>query len=607
MLKFLRMGNKRTKTLWWILIVVTVVTFLGGFVFLVGVGLDTSLTARSRGDLGTVNGARVTRADLTAALNEQRAAFLQQTGSDPDPEESRALENQAWRGIVTQHLLNAEARRLGLGATDREVVLSLQSAPPPMLAQAPAFQTDGKFDPQKYVAALRDPGNNWAPFEDLARQQLPLRKLQERLIASLKLSEPELRQAYRDRFERIAVTVLHVPPSQQATVPDPTDADVERMYQKYRSRFASGPGTQLEVLQVPMKFSEEEVRTAREQLQSLADRAQRGEDFATLARDYSEGPGAARGGEINRVFQPREFGPAMEARMAALQKGQISEPFQDGPYWVVLKVLDRIPDPVSAVPNLRVAQIAVRVRAGEGSLRDQYEAVKKIRDRAARVGLGKAAAENGLATGKTGYFDYNSVPPELQTIPEAADWGLSAKVGAVSHIVQGVQEFTIVQVAAQRAAGAPAREEIAEALRQIAQVEARVALARPVAEQAGRAIAGGARLEDAARGVTGATVYTVESMSRTQPDQRLAQVPEVVGAAFGAPPGRVVGPIETLAGWYFIRTDRRAPADPAAFDQLKAQITQEIVGRRQQSFFASWLAQLRAKADVKDFRGEAGS
>ena len=114
MLKFLRMGNKRTKTLWWILIVVTVVTFLGGFVFLVGVGLDTSLSARSRGDMGTVNGTAITRAAFQNAFNENRQAFLQQTGSDPDPEESKALETQTWRGLVTQQLLSTEARRLGL-------------------------------------------------------------------------------------------------------------------------------------------------------------------------------------------------------------------------------------------------------------------------------------------------------------------------------------------------------------------------------------------------------------------------------------------------------------------------------------------------------------
>jgi len=605
MLKFLRMGNKRTKLLWWILIIVTVVTFLGGFVFLVGVGLDTSLSARSRGDLGTVNGTPITRTQLANAVDEQRQAFVQQTGSDPDAEESRALEAQAWRGLVTRQIVNAEAHRLGLEATDREVLISLQSAPPPMLAQAPAFQTDGKFDPQKYVAALRDPSNNWAPFEEMAREQLPLRKLEERLRASLKLSEPELRLAYRDRFERVGVTVLQIGPSQQPNVPAPTEAEVERAYQKYGGRFASGPRTQLEVLQIPIRFSPEEVRAAREQVQGLADRVRRGEDFATLVRDYSEGAGAGRGGEINRVFQPREFGPAMEAKMAALQPGELSEPFQDGPYWLVLKVISRIPDPISATPNLRVAQLAIRIRANEASLTEQLEKARKIRDRAARVGLGKAAAENGLATGRTGFYDYSSPPPELVSTPEAAEWGLSAKQGAVSHVIQGPQEILIAQVATQRAAGAPSKEEITEQLRQIVHQETRVALAKPAAQQAGQAIAAGARLEDAAK-VVGGTTFTVDSMSRARPDQRLAPIPEVVGAAFAAPPGRTVGPIETLAGWYFLRVNHRAPADSAAFEQAKAQITQDIMGRRQQSFFANWIAELRSKAKVQDFRGDAG-
>jgi peptidyl-prolyl cis-trans isomerase D len=409
--------------------------------------------------------------------------------------------------------------------------------------------------------------------------------------------------AYRDRFERIGVTVLQIGPSQQTNVPAPTETEVERAYQKYRGRFASGPRTELELLQIPIRFTPEEVRTAREQVQGLADRVRRGEDFATLVRDYSEGPGAARGGEINRVFQPSEFGPAMEAKMAALQAGEISEPFQDGPFWLVLKVISRIPDPVSAVPNLRVAQLAIRIRAGEGSLSEQMAKARKIRDRATRAGLGSAAAENGMATARTGFYDYGNLPPQLATMPEAAEWGLGAKQGAVSHVFQGAQEFLIAQVAAQRPAGTPPKDEVAEQLRQIVHQETRVSLARPAAQQAGQAIAAGARLQDAGKAVGGST-FTVESMSRVQPDQRLVPVPEVVGAAFSAPPGRTIGPIETLAGWYFVHVDKRAPADSAGFEQAKAQITQDIMTRRQQAFFTNWVAELRAKARVQDFRGE---
>lgn len=604
MLQYLRMGSKRTKAIWWALIVITVITFVGGFIFIFGSGLDSSTSAKTRGDLGTVNGDGVTRADYQYALNEHRAAFLRQTGADPDPEEAQALETQAWRTVVTQILLGAEARKQGLRAYDREVVLSMQSSPPPAVAMAPVFQTDGKFDANKYMAALRDPNNNWGEIEVQVRHQLPVRKLQERLVASLKLSEPELRTAYRDRFERSVVTVLQVPPSQQPNVPAPAEADADRLYQKYKGRFASGPRTQLEVLQVPIRFTEEEVRLAREQAVGIADRARRGEDFAALARDNSDGPGAARGGEISRVFQPREFG-ALAPKMAALPIGGISDPFQDGPYWVVIKVLDRLVDPMSPVPSMRVAQIAVRVRAGENSLRSQHETVKKIRDRAARIGLGKAAAENGLATGRTPFYDYINPPPQLNTVGQLADWGLNAKQGDVSAVAEGMQEFTIVQVAAQRAAGPPPREDIAEQLRQLAQVETRVGLTKPVATQIAQALAKGTRLEDAAR-AAGLQTFVVDSLTRGRPDARLAAVPEVVGAAFGTPVGRTTGPVETLAGWFFVRVDRRAPADPAAYDQLKAQITADIITRRQQTFFNGWLSEVRSRSKVKDFRAEAG-
>src|SRR5262249_1885413 len=157
--------------------------------------------------------------------------------------------------LVTQKLMLGEARRLGLGATDREVVLSLQTQPPPELAAAPAFQTNGKFDPRKYMDALRNPENNWAPFEAMTRQDMPARTLPQRVLASLKLSEPELEQAFRNRFERVAVTVAQVPPVTAGNIPAPTDADVERVYQRDKGRFATGPRTQLEVLQIPIHFS----------------------------------------------------------------------------------------------------------------------------------------------------------------------------------------------------------------------------------------------------------------------------------------------------------------------------------------------------------------
>ena len=185
MLKYLRMGSKRTKAIWWALTIVTVGTFVGGFIFLFGAGFDRGMQAEMSGALGTVDGEPIARADYQEAVTEQRQAYQKNYKSDPSEDDSRMLEAQAWRQLIVQLMMDRTARRLGLTATDPEVVLGMKTSPPPILLSAPDFQTDGKFDPNKYTAALRNPGFNWAPFERMVRTQLPVRKLQARLLASL--------------------------------------------------------------------------------------------------------------------------------------------------------------------------------------------------------------------------------------------------------------------------------------------------------------------------------------------------------------------------------------------------------------------------------------
>ncbi len=600
MLRFLRGATRRTKTIWWVLIFVTVASFIGGFVFLLGSGLGSGSQARITGAVGTVNGTPISRDQWMAALQEQREAYKRQYGSDPTERDQQMVELQAWRGLITQRLLTDQARALGIKVTDREVLLALETSPPAALATAAVFQTGGKFDPAKYQQALRDPKNNWAPFEAVVREQLPVRKLQERLLASIKLSEPELRDAFRDRYERANATVVQVLATADSQGTMPTDGDLERAYQKYRTRFASGPRTQLEALVVPKRIGDDEVRAAREMAQGLAGRARGGEDFTALTKDYSEGPGADKGGLVDRVFQPSEFGPVMGPKIAAMNVGDVSDPLLDGTRFIVFKLLEKAAGPGGG-PGLKVAQLVVKVRPNENTMRTQIDELKKLRARASHIGLGKAAAEQGIATTKTEFYDFNGSPQVLFGVPEAGDWGLSAKNGALSQVFEGLDEFAIVQVAAQRPAGIPPREEVAEPVRQLATLEARVEHSKPKADAIAAALARGTTLEQAAQSA-GIISMKISGMTRQQPDPRVSAVPELVGALFAGAPGRVIGPVRGLNGWYFARLDQLTPADTASFAKLKGQISTDILQRRQQNFFVGYLTALRSKAKVEDLR-----
>lgn len=84
--------------------------------------------------------------------------------------------------------------------------------------------------------------------------------------------------------------------------------------------------------------SEEETRRL---VERLYERIVAGEDFATLAKSFSEDPGSAlNGGDLNWI-DPNTLVPEFREMMAKTPSGQLSEPFKSPYGWHVLEVLGR--------------------------------------------------------------------------------------------------------------------------------------------------------------------------------------------------------------------------------------------------------------------------
>ena len=616
MLSYLRSGNKRTKTIWWVLTVLTVLSFIGGFIFLAGVGHDQASRARMTGSVGSVNGDGITATQWQAALEEQRFAYRQRYGVAPQDRDLKTVEQQAWRTLVNERMFAQEAKKAGLKATDNDVLVGMRTNPPAVLLASPNFQTNGQFDVSKYQQALSNPSPElapfWAQFEAQIREQLPVRKLQERLLSSLKLSQPELRAEFNNRFDRASATIVTVPAADTGRSPG-DEATLKKVYEGYRSRMAAGARTQLEVLVIPKKYGPEETKAALDLGRSLFDRASRGEDFGQLARDYSEGPNAEKGGVIDRWVMPAELGTMIGSAVTSKKPGDLVEPVQEGGRVLLLKILDPAKDtsatktPPTGPGAVKLAQIVIKIRPSVEEVRTQMKDSQAIAARAkALSSLSKAATEKGLSTFKTGYYDQNNAPPQLFAVPEAADWGLSAKKNEVSQVWESSDEFAIVQCVMQHAAGAPTRDEVGEQLKMIADAEARVDMAKPRADQFATAVKGGQSIEDAAK-AAGLAVAKIQT-NRAQPDPRLSGAPELVGMLFSVPAGKVIGPVRTSQGWLFARVEGvTAAADTSFNDQVKGQITNEVLNRRQRGFFDSFVEKLRGTSKISDLRGGSGS
>ena len=75
--------------------------------------------------------------------------------------------------------------------------------------------------------------------------------------------------------------------------------------------------------------------------QRLYERLRNGEDFAALAKQFSEDPGSAlNGGDLNWI-DPSSLVPVFREEMARTEIGQLSKPFESQFGWHVLQVLDR--------------------------------------------------------------------------------------------------------------------------------------------------------------------------------------------------------------------------------------------------------------------------
>jgi peptidyl-prolyl cis-trans isomerase D len=88
--------------------------------------------------------------------------------------------NTAWDNLIQDVLVTQEVERLGLSATDQEVIFHLENNPPLFLQQNPSFQSNNSFDINKYRQALANPqGNEWAPIESFMKTTyIPNYKLQ---------------------------------------------------------------------------------------------------------------------------------------------------------------------------------------------------------------------------------------------------------------------------------------------------------------------------------------------------------------------------------------------------------------------------------------------
>ena len=117
---------------------------------------------------------------------------------------------------------------------------------------------------------------------------------------------------------------------------------------------------------------------ARQKIGQVHSRLKSGEDFAALAKLYSQDGSAQKGGDLGWLY-PGDTVPAFDQAMNALKVGEISNPVQTQFGFHIIQVLERRTTDVSQERQRQRATMALRQRKTEEA---NQEWVRQVRDRA---------------------------------------------------------------------------------------------------------------------------------------------------------------------------------------------------------------------------------
>ena len=321
-----------------------------------------------------VNGTEISSNDVRQRYQQQLAQFERQLGGVPLTDAMRnEVKKRVLEDAVTNEALLTRTDELGYRVSDTEMLAAM--------AQVPAFQVDGKFDMDHAIAMVRMQGRSMNDIESLFRRDLKLRQLDAALATSSFATPSEVKEFRALTHQQREVAWVTLSAAKYAADATPDDAAVKSYYESHKSEYMTPETVDVKYVEVslaqlaakvavddaqlktyfdeqkaktPERFAQAEQRRIRHILlpvnnpkddaavktkaEGILKRAQGGEDFAKLAKEFSQDPGsAAQGGDLGWSESKVFVGPFADAAFS-MKDGEIRGPVKTQFGYHILKL-----------------------------------------------------------------------------------------------------------------------------------------------------------------------------------------------------------------------------------------------------------------------------
>jgi peptidyl-prolyl cis-trans isomerase D len=588
-------------------------------------------------NVATVGDLVVTESEYRDALERDRRMMQQMLGENFDsalfdtPERKREVVEQ----VIDRKLRELQAQTAGV-AIDAERIAS-------EIEKMEAFQVDGKFSVAKYRDILAR--NQLTPkgFEALVASDLKVQELGQALGQSSFATRVQAQQALMLREDRRDFRFLRLALADAGDVPAPSDEELRAYHEQKKSEYLTEEQVDLEyieikaadlevpppteevlraryreaegryvqpeqrlashiLLELPAGGNAEAQKAVRDKAAALVERVRKGEDFAALAKEFSQDIGsAAQGGDLGWLEQGQTEA-AFDTALFAMQAGSVSDPVFTAQGVHVIQLREIKPESRKTFEEAR-AEIEAEY--------NNTERERLFNERAGRLvdatnqdplSLATALRELGTESKRSGWISRSGGGEGLAGNREVLKQAFSDAVkvrGQNSGLITLERGHAVVlRVAEQRAPQQKAFEEVAEALRQRWTEERQIEALKARVDALWARVEAGESLETLARelgktfeigqGVTRGSGFPVQILEFVFRN-RLGEngTPRPFKLELGSPREFAIGEMTAVT-----------PADPTTFadEQIKA-IRVEIAGSRS---FAEARAMLKALRQAQE-------
>ena len=551
-----------------------------------------------RGIVAKVNGKIIRSTTYREALRDALINARNETGDYVDPLTSALIEERVFEQIVQEHLLHEEIAKRGLWSSDAEVLSFMKNVPPEQLRSDSSLITDGEFDFEKYRALFRNPANlPWLlEYERFVRQALPKQKLILTIQSAARLTNLEVTDAFTQQQAKVKLRYILVTPERGGKNIELTDDEVFQYYERNAESFRMPMTVKLSFVHFPTSPSPSDSAEAKQDIHEIYDELRAGAKFNDLASQVSQDRLTAENGGLVGWIKKGETTKTFEDVAFSTRAGRISKPFLSDFGWHIIKVKSKRADSVN------VRHILVRVVSSDVTIDSAREAGLLFKEDATSVDFEAAAASHDLTIQETVLSSSRTIfVPGIGYSRVIRDFAFSTKPGALSRVVATGTGFFVVRLEERKESHIPDFEAVTDTIRLLARNEKQMLLAETLADSAGVLLGKGKSMKLTARKLNLEYGVTREFSPATA---YLDYPFELLGASALLKDDQTSRPIKTEKGYYIIKVLKRIPPDKDEFAQASSALSGELLQSKQRRILSEWMADLREKAEVIDYRGQ---